>query len=96
MYVFIYLFWLLWVLVVTRGIVAVACGLLSCGMHAVSSSPIRDGTRVPGIGNAESYPLDHQGGPYKCVLKTRWSKQSEKYLLKCNVSLKQKLRDGDL
>ena len=40
------------------------CGLLSCGMHVGSSSPIRDQTRVPCIGSTESYPLDHQGSPY--------------------------------
>ena len=40
-----------------------ACGLLSCGMHAASSSPTRDRTQDPCSGSTESYPLDHQGGP---------------------------------
>ena len=47
--------------------------LLSCGMHAGSSSPTRDRTRAPCIGSTEAYPLDHQGSPrhtlinYICV-----------------------------
>ena len=60
---FIYLFWLHQVLVAARGIFIAACGLLSWGMHAGSSSPTRDGTQAPCIGSAESYPLDHQGSP---------------------------------
>ena len=48
----------------------VACGLLSCGMrtlscgiHARSSSPTRDWTRAPCIGNRVLNLLDHQGSP---------------------------------
>ena len=33
-----------------------ACGLLSCSMHAGSSSPTRDRTQVPCIGSVESLP----------------------------------------
>ena len=55
--IFIYLFRLHWVLVA-------ACGLLSCGMHAGSSSPTRDWTWPFCIGSTESYPLDHQGIPF--------------------------------
>ena len=40
-----------------------ACGLLSCCMHAGSSSLTRDRTQTPCIGSTESYPLDHQGSP---------------------------------
>ena len=42
-----------------------SCSLrtLSCSMHERSSCPTRDGTRVPCIRSAESYPLDHQGSP---------------------------------
>ena len=40
-----------------------ACRLLSCGMHAGSSSLTRDQTQAPCIGSGESYPLDHQGSP---------------------------------
>ena len=36
---------------------------LSCGMHAGSSSLIRDQTQAPCIGSVNSYPLDHQGSP---------------------------------
>ena len=58
-----------------------SCGTqeLCCGMqtsqlqhvvsqlqHAGSSSLTRDQTRVPYIGSAESYPLDHQGSPMHC------------------------------
>ena len=52
----IYLFWL-------RRVLVAACGLLSWGMHAGSSSPTRDRTRAPCIDSMESYPLDHQGSP---------------------------------
>ena len=44
-------------------VLVVACGLLSCGMHAGSSSPTRDRTWAPCIGSVESYPLGHQGSP---------------------------------
>ena len=75
---FVYLFWLCQVLVAAHRIFVVACrifscgmqdlsvaarGLLSCGMHAGSSSPTRDRTRASYIESAESYPLDHQGSP---------------------------------
>ena len=63
--IFIY-FWLRQVLVAALRLFVVTWGLLRCGtqtlscsMHAGSSSPTRDGTRVPCIGSAESYPLDH-------------------------------------
>ena len=36
-------------------------------MHAGSSSLTRDQTQAPCIGSAESYPLDHQGGPQKNI-----------------------------
>ena len=56
-FVFIYLFWLHRVLVAARGIFVVACGLLvaacrllSCGMCAGSSSPTRDWTWAPALG----------------------------------------------
>ena len=52
----IYIFWLHQVLVA-------ACGLLSCGTRAGSSSPTRDQTPAPCIGSVESYPLDHLGSP---------------------------------
>ena len=35
----------------------------SCSMHVGSSSPTRDQTWAPCIGNIESYPLDHKGSP---------------------------------
>ena len=49
-------------------LLAVACRLLSCGMHVGSSSPTRDRTRAPCTGRAESYPLDHQGSPLTYTL----------------------------
>ena len=36
---------------------------LSCSTHVGSSSPTRGRTWAPCVGGAESYPLDHQGGP---------------------------------
>ena len=59
----IYLFWPCWVLVA-------ACRLLSCGMHAGSSSPTRAQTWAPCTWSTESYPLDHQGSPYKWSIVT--------------------------
>ena len=48
-----------------------ACRLLSCGMHAESSSPARDRTRAPCIGIVESYSLDHQEVPWsKAILQS--------------------------
>ena len=50
------------------------CGMqtLSCSMHAGSSSPTRDRTWVPCIGNMESYPVDHQGSPHLvCLIKKK-------------------------
>ena len=43
-----------------------SCGMhpLSCNMHAGSSSPTRDRTQAPCIGNAEFYPLGHEGSPF--------------------------------
>ena len=46
------------------GSLVAACGLISCSMHAGSSSPTRDWTQAPCIGSAGSYPLDHQGTPF--------------------------------
>ena len=37
--------------------------ILSCGIHAGSSSLTGDWTWAPCIGSKESYPLDHQGSP---------------------------------
>ena len=44
-----------------------SCGMRtpSCSMHVGSSSLTRDPTRAPCIGSAESYPLHHQGSPWK-------------------------------
>ena len=49
-----------WALEWTGSVVAVHG--LSCGIWDLSSL-IRDRTRAPCIGSAESYPLDHQGSP---------------------------------
>ena len=46
-----------------QDLLVAACGLLSCGMHAGSSSPTRDRTWAPCTGSSESYPLDHRGSP---------------------------------
>ena len=54
-----------------HGIFVAACRLLSCGMRAGSSSPMRDQTRAPCIGSVESYPLDHQGSPSHTILNAR-------------------------
>ena len=51
-----------------RDLLVAVCGLLSCGMHAGSSSLIRDWTQAPCIGSVESYPVDHQGSPQHIVL----------------------------
>ena len=63
--IFIYLFTFLLhqVLVAAHGLFIAACRLLSCSMHAGSSSPTRDQTWEPCIGSAESCPLDHQEVP---------------------------------
>ena len=50
-------------LVVARRPLNCSMRTLSGGTHEGSSSPTRDRTWAPFIGNAESYPLDHQGGP---------------------------------
>ena len=69
-------------LVVAHGIFVVACRIftcsmwalscvmwaLSCDMHAGSSSPNMDRTPAPCIGSVESYPLDHQGSPWKTLI----------------------------
>ena len=60
-----YLFRLRQVLVATLGIFVAACGLLSCSMHVGSNSPTGVQTQAPCIRSAESYPLDHQGRPWR-------------------------------
>ena len=82
-FIFIYLFilatpglccsmWdLLWAMWDLFFFLVVACGLLSSGMHAGSSSPTRDWTQAICIGSAESYPLDHQGSPSLGLLRLR-------------------------
>ena len=68
-YLFIYLFiWLHWVFVAARGLLSCGMQTLSCGMHVGSSSLTRDQTWAPCIGSMESYPLHHQGSPYRCLL----------------------------
>ena len=44
-------------------VLVVAHRLLSCCMHAGSSSPTRYRTRAPCLASSESYPPDHQGSP---------------------------------
>ena len=60
---------------------ALSCGTqtLSCGMRAGSSSPTRDWTWAPCIGNTESYPLDHREGPFLEIFKTR-TKRNKPFL----------------
>ena len=53
-------------------VLVVACRLLSCSMHAGSSSLTRDQTWAPCIGSTESYPLDHQGSPSEIVNIIDW------------------------
>ena len=78
----IYLVWLRCVLLSCgmRDLLVAACGLLSCGMHAGSSSPTREWTQAPCIGNAESYPLDHQGSPSILKLKVRLMFEKEGWI----------------
>ena len=75
LWLFFFFFWLHWVLVAARRLLSCGMRTLSCSMHVGSSSLIRDRTRAPCIGSAESYPLHHQGSPpLRHFWLVRWTK----------------------
>ena len=65
------------------GMQAHSCDMwtLSCSMHLGSSSPTRDQTWGPCVGSGESYPLDHQGGPYCLSLMSPFSFMGSAHIL---------------
>ena len=60
--------WAFFFLVVACGLLSCTTWTFSCSMHEGSSSLTRDQTWAPCIGSSESYPLDHQGSPWRNIL----------------------------